>query len=113
MEDKDRHRIDWKRIYALPYNYEYFDKDVLEVREELGLPAEGISNQKEAVDWIARPPQDYRATFPKTASSPFMEYLAERHPVFGKALYLAERYRLPPRMCMSIGMYIVTGVKTM
>ncbi|MDD5703802.1 MAG: hypothetical protein PHU23_17345 [Dehalococcoidales bacterium] len=110
MTEQKQFPIDWRRIYALPYN-PYFKDDVKQMRSYLELPEDGISDNQQAWTWLEKNLTDKRPKpwfLPKPTPSDEKLWKSEI-PIWKVAIYLIARYGLPFRMRSNIGLYVVTN----
>lgn len=100
--------IDWRRVYALPYNH-YFKDKVKQVRSYLGLPMDGISDTKQAWAWIEKHFSENRPQpWFVPMHAPSNEKVWETDvPLWQVAIILIYLFGLPLRMRNSVGLYVV------
>jgi hypothetical protein len=112
LTEEKQPSIDWRRIYALPYNHFFKDK-VKQMRSYLKLPENGISENQQAWAWLEKHftekrPQPQPWFLPKPAPSD--EKLWETEvPLWKVAIYLIAEFGIPLRMRSNIGLYVVTN----
>lgn len=101
--------IDWRRIYALPYNH-FFKPELKQMRSYLELPEHGISDSQQAWAWLEKhlseKPQPWFMPNPVHSDDKLWE---TEVPLWKVAIYLIDRYGLPLRMRNRIGFYVVTN----
>ena len=117
MTQEKQPSIDWRRIYALPYDHFFKDK-VKEARLSLGLPPEGITDNSQARDWLhnhlglQKPFLPHVTTIPLwIALLPSVEKNLQKTvvPLLKWAVILVSDFKLPIRMRNYIGLYILTN----
>lgn len=109
MTEKKEPSIDWRRIYALPYNH-FFKDEVILMRSYLKLPEVGISDSQQAWAWLEKhltekKPQPW---FLRKPSHSYEGLWKTEVPLWKTAIYLIAKFRLPLRMRSNIGLYVVT-----
>jgi hypothetical protein len=104
--------VDWRRIYALPYNH-FFKDELKQMRSYLELPEEGISGSQQAWAWLEKHFTEKRPQILPwflAEPAPSDEKLWQTEvPLWKVAIYLITRYGLPLRMRSRIGLYVVTN----
>ena len=118
MTGKKQPSIDWRRIYALPYDH-FFKDRVIESRLSLGLPRDGIADNLQAREWLHNhlslkkpflPHIDVIPLWIALCASPTEESLRQTNvPLWQNAVTLADESRLPIMMRNYIGIYILTN----
>lgn len=118
LTEEKQPSIDWRRIYALPFNH-FFEEKVREKRLSLGLPTEGISNNAKASEWLHNHLGLQKPFLPNVVTIPLWIALLPLSPngelrqtsirLWQCSFKLADEFGLPVRMYRHIGLYILTN----
>jgi len=107
LTEQKQFPIDWRRIYALPYN-PFFKDELKQIRTYLELPEDGISDNQQAWAWLEKhltgKPQSWFLQKPTLSDEKLWETEA---PLWKVAIYLIDKFSLPLRMRSNIGLYVV------
>ncbi len=110
--------IDWRRVYALPYNL-FFKNKVIQVRSSMGLASEGITDNTKASEWLHKHLGLQKPFTPNVPTIPLWVVLLPSPPdesvrktnvhLWQHSLRLTDEFGLPVRMYKHIGLYILTN----
>lgn len=110
MTQEKQPSIDWRRIYALPYNH-FFENEIKRMRSYLELPKDGISDRQQAWVWLERhlTGKQIKPWFEAQTATSNEKLWQTEVPLWKAAIYLIDKFGLPLRMRSNIGLYVVTN----